>query len=271
MGEELMNTTTLASITPATKSGIPASFKVIIERTLIVLAFLLIWQGLVWTGVVSAQKVSSPILVAGRLGEMFGSGMIWPHLFDTLGATLIALVLSAVIGTALGIIISANRLVEATLEPLFIAIQGIPRVAFGPMIVLFLGVGMTAKVFLAVSIAAFVFMSNTQQGLKKVDPGIMRNLQLMGASRRQIMKMAIVPSLAPWLWAALDLSLGLAMIGVIIAEFISSTRGLGHLISAASLGFDTTGVITLLIIMMTASVGFRSILIRLRGLVFPWF
>ncbi|TWF59321.1 ABC transporter permease [Neorhizobium alkalisoli] len=266
-----MSTTTLASITPARKRGMPASVKIAFERTLIVLAILLVWQVCVWTGIASAQKVSSPILVAGRLVEIFGSGMIWPHLFDTLGATLIALALSAVIGTALGIIISANRLVEATLEPLFVAIQGIPRVAFGPMIVLFLGVGMTAKVFLAVSIAAFVFMGNTQQGLKKVDPGVMRNLRLMGASRRQIMKMAIIPSLAPWLWSALDLSLGLAMIGVIIAEFISSTRGLGHLISAASLGFDTTGVITLLIVMMIASIAFRSILIRLRRRVFPWF
>ena len=266
-----MSMTTLVSVAPQARRGMPDSMKIGLERTLLILGVLAVWQVAVSTGAISARTVSSPLLVAERMGEMFGSGMIWPHLFDTLGATLIALFLSCVIGTALGVIVSANKLVEATLEPLFVAVQGIPRVAFGPMIVLFLGIGMVAKVFLAVSIAAFVFMANTQQGLKKVDPVVVRNLRIMGASRRQVMKMAVMPSLVPWLWSAVDLSLGLAMIGVIIAEFISSTRGLGHLISAASLGFDTTGVVTLLIIMMIASIAFRSILIRMRRYAFPWF
>jgi NitT/TauT family transport system permease protein len=196
--------------------------------------------------------------------------MIWPHLADTLGAAAAALVLSAVFGTALGFLLSRYRLLEATFNPILVALNGIPRVAFGPLVVLFLGVGLTAKIVLAVSITLFVFCTNVQEGMRQINPTLVRQFSLMGANRRQLARMVIGPSLIPWLWAAIDLGLGLSLIGVIIAEFISSTRGLGHLIAAASLGFDTTGVAALLVIIMVATVLFRAALTALRVRLFPW-
>ncbi|MFG1359631.1 ABC transporter permease [Xanthobacter pseudotagetidis] len=239
-------------------------------RLLLVAVILALWQLAVWAGWMEPAAMSSPVLVARRLYEMFASGMIWPHLVDTLGAALIALVLSAAMGLALGMALYRWPLLEATLNPLLVAINGIPRVAFGPLIVLFLGVGITAKVALAVSIALFVFTTNVLEGMRQIDPMLRRNFLLMGAGRWQTFAMVTGPSLVTWMWAAVDLAIGLCLIGVIICEFISSTSGLGHLISAASMGFDTTGVVALLVIIVAATVLFRAVLITLRSWIAPW-
>lgn len=265
-----MTTVPLARVEPGSRWSVSATLRLNADRLLVVLGLLAVWQIAAWAGVLDPQSVSSPLLVAERIWTMFASGMIWPHLGDTLGAAVLALVLSAVLGTGLGILLSQYRLLEATLNPLLVALNGIPRVAFGPLVVLFLGVGTTAKVVLAVSIALFVFCTNVQEGIRQINPTLVRQFSLMGANRRQLFVMVIGPSLVPWLWAAVDLALGLSLIGVIIAEFISSTRGLGHLIAAASLGFDTTGVVALLVVIMAATVLFRMVLTSLRTRLFPW-
>lgn len=235
----------------------------------IVAATLALWQIGAVTGLFGSDAVS-PVAVGGRIATMFASGMIWPHLADTLAATVTALLLSAVLGTALGIALARSAMLEAVLDPILVAVQGIPRVAFGPLILLFLGVGTAAKVVLAVSIALFVFSANALEGMRQVEPALLRQMSLMGASRRQTLTMVIGPSLVPWLWSALDLALGLSLIGVIIAEFLSSTRGLGHLISAASMGFDTTGVVALLVVTMLAVTILRAGLTLLRNRYLPW-
>lgn len=244
--------------------------RVVLLRIAILLVVIGGWQLAVTGGALSVRNWSSPVLVLERLWSLCASGMIWPHLFDTISATISALVIAAVFGTALGLFLARHPLLQATLDPLLAAFQGIPRVALAPLVILFLGIGFAAKVTLAASIALFVFYANAQAGLSQVNPTLLRNLQLMGATRRDQFRMAVFPSLVPWLWAALDLCLGLALIGVIIAEFISSTRGLGHVISAASLGFDTTGLIALLIVTMAVVVALRGGLVALKARLMPW-
>ncbi|MEP9349077.1 ABC transporter permease [Xanthobacter sp. KR7-225] len=259
---------TAARKDPMAKIGF--GFGLSASRLVLVAVLLALWQLAVSAGWMEPASMSSPALVARRLYEMFASGMIWPHMFDTLGAAVLALVLSAGLGLALGMALYRWPLLEATLNPLLVSINGIPRVAFGPLIVLFLGVGVTAKVALAVSIALFVFTTNVLEGMRQIDPMLRRQFLLMGAGRWQTFAMVTGPSLVPWMWAAIDLSIGLCLIGVIICEFISSTSGLGHLISAASMGFDTTGVVALLVIIVAATVLFRAVLLALRSRLAPW-
>lgn len=263
--------TTVATGAAPAGSGFDRSRLIIVGiRVAAILGTIAAWQAAVSFGLLSAAAVSSPTLVANRLVAMFASGMIWPHLLDTLGATVAALLLSALVGTGLGLLLARHPRLEVAVDPLLVAVQGIPRVAFGPMIVLFFGVGLVGKIVLATSIVLFIFCANVQEGMRQLDKTLIRQLSLLGADGSRMFTMVIGPSLVPWLWAALDLGLGLSLIGVIIAEFISSTRGLGHLISAASLGFDTTGVFALLIVMMVMIVLLRSLLAALKNRVVPW-
>lgn len=244
--------------------------RILILRYAIVLVIVGGWQFAASTGAVSVHNWSSPALVFDRLWSIFASGMIWPHLFDSISATISALAIAAVLGTALALTLARHKLLQATLDPLLAALQGIPRIAFAPLIILFLGIGFAAKVTLSVSIVLFVFYANVQAGLSQVNQTLLRNLELMGASQREQFRMAVFPSLVPWLWASLDLSLGLSLIGVVISEFISSTRGLGHLISAASLGFDTTGLIALLVVTMVVVVALHGGLVAVKVRLMPW-
>ncbi len=261
----------LSTSVPATrKPMIPPRLALPLAQTGLVLGLLVLWQGAVTAGLMAPDTVSSPLLIGQRLWSMFATGMIWPHLVDTLSATLIALVASAVLGTGLGLMLAGNRLFERTVDPIIVALQGIPRVAFGPLILLFMGVGLGAKVVLATSIALFVFSANVREGLRQVDPSLQRQVSLMGASRVRRFTMVTGPSLIPWLWASLDLALGLSLIGVIIAEFLSSTQGLGHLIAAASMGFDVTGVAALLVLMMVLVGALRGVFAVLHARFVKW-
>lgn len=254
-----------------TSASTIGSSRLLLFRGVLLLAIFALWQGAVAFGVLDPRHWSSPILALERLIVLLTSVKFWPHFFDSLLATLLALALSGVLGTALALVFARRPLLEATVDPLLAMLQGIPRIAFAPLFVLFLGVGLSAKVTLSVSIVLFVFYANAQQGLRKMDDALLRSLQLMGADRRQQIRMAVLPALLPWLWAALDLGLGLALIGVIISEFISSTRGIGHLIVAASLGFDTTGLIALLLVTMGMVIILRGVLGQLRKRFLPRF
>lgn len=251
---------------PSTASGAhprprehPTGSRLLAFRCLLIFGIALCWQTLVTTELIAARQFSSPLLVLDRLWNLVFGEKLWPHLADTAFSSMTALFIAAVLGSALAITLSRHRLLEATLDPILAILQGIPRIAFAPLFVLFLGVGIPAKITLSASIVLFIFYANVQQGLRRLDMTMLRNLQLMGASASQQFRIAVVPSLLPWLWAALELGLGLSLIGVIIAEFISSTRGIGHLIVAASLGFDTTGLVALLVVTMLMVIAMRAL------------
>lgn len=241
-----------------------------LRRLLLLGGILLAWQAMLSLDLFGLRGWSTPWTIALRLTELFASGEIFPHLLDSTAATLIALFLSMAGGTGLGLLLARYRMLAAVLNPLLVAIYGVPRIAFAPMIILFFGVSITAKVVLAVSIVLFVFTANVHEGARRVDPVLLKQLRLMGATPVQLFRLVTLPALVPWIWAAFDLGLGLSFIGVIIAELVSSTRGLGHLIARSAMGFDNTGVYALLVVVMVLTLLFRATADQLRRKLVPW-
>jgi NitT/TauT family transport system permease protein len=114
------------------------------------------------------------------------------------------------------------------LRPLMVALNGLPKIALAPLIVVWFGVGMESKIAIAAIITFIVAMLTSFAGSQEVDDDYVRMLKSLGASRLQIFRMVIIPGTIPWIASAFRLNIGFAMIGAVVGEYISAEAGLGH-------------------------------------------
>jgi NitT/TauT family transport system permease protein len=128
------------------------------------------------------------------------------------------------------------------LDPYIKMLNAVPRVVLAPLFLLWFGLGIWSKVALAVTLVFFVMFFNTYQGVRDASRVLIDNVRMLGASERQLVRHVLVPSALTWIFSSLQTSLGFAMVGAVVGEYLGATRGLGYVIAQAEGTFDTTGV-----------------------------
>jgi NitT/TauT family transport system permease protein len=218
-----------------------------------------LWQGLVAAGLLDPFFVSRPSAIAARIGAWIATGMLWGHLATTLEESLLGLLVGALLGISLGFGLARAPLVAAVCDPYIKMLNAVPRVVLAPLFLLWLGLGIWSKVALAVTLVFFVMFFNTYQGVRDADRVLIDNVRMLGATERQLVRHVLVPSALTWIFSSLQTSLGFAMVGAVVGEYLGATRGLGYVISQAEGTFDTTGVFAgmtvLAIVVVAASAG----------------
>ena len=222
-------------------------------RIVLIVAVLIVWQALISVGLIDAFWISTPILVARELMRLFTSGEIVNDVAMTLAEALIAFVISSVLGIASGLLLARSPFWDEVMAPIIVVLNSLPRVALAPLIILWFGVGIAAKVVTAFTLVYFILLVNTLSGAKNVDNDILTIARLMGASRRTLLWKVILPSATPWIFAGLNLGLTYSLLGVIVAEILASNQGLGYLIASAAGNFNTAGVFAGLIVLAALS------------------
>ncbi|WP_406409386.1 ABC transporter permease [Streptomyces sp. NBC_01643] len=154
--------------------------------------------------------------------------------WSTLEEILLAFVLSIVAGVALAIPIAFSRTVERLSYPLLVMSQAVPKIALGPLFIVWFGFGLMTNVLIAVSVAIFPIIVNTALGLSSLDPDLVRLGRSMGASRWRLFRLVRLPAAMPSIFAGLKVAITLAVIGAVVGEFIVGNVGLGHLTLSAS-------------------------------------
>lgn len=185
---------------------------------------------------------SRPTDIAARLGRLFASGDVWTHLWTTLLEAALAFVLGVVAGVAGGFVLARNRFLSQLLDPYIRVANALPRVVLAPMFLLWFGLGIWSKVALGVTVVFFIVFFNTFQGVREVEPVILNNARMLGANERQLTRHVLIPSALSWIFSSLHVSIGFAIIAVVVGEYLGSVRGIGYLIAHAEAEFDTTGV-----------------------------
>jgi NitT/TauT family transport system permease protein len=141
--------------------------------------------------------------------------------------------------------------VARLVEPFIVAINSVPKIALAPIVVLWFGTGLVSKVALSVSLTAIVALIAAYQAAKDADTDLQSLLISMGADKHQVFFKAVVPSTLPSIIATFRINIGFGLVGAVVGEFISSQRGLGHLIYTASSLYDLNtvwvGLFTLMI------------------------
>lgn len=225
---------------PAGKSNVPAA--ILFWRVALGLAILGSWQGLVSARILDPFFFSRPSDILGRAWSWIIDGSIWVHLGVTLTEAILAFVLGSLAGIAMGFLLGRSHLLAEIISPYIQVANALPRIVLAPIFLLWFGLGIWSKVALGLISVFFVVFFNTFQGVREVDPVLLNNARMLGATERQLMRHVILPSALVWIFSSLHISIGFAIIAAVVGEYLGSSRGIGYRIAQAEGVFDTTGV-----------------------------
>ena len=216
-----------------------------------VVAFFALWEIGVRLGWVSAFLVGSPAGIFSFAYKMIASGELLSDTWYTLFEAILGFVIGTIIGSLLGLALWYSVFVARLVEPFIVAINSVPKIELAPIVVLWFGTGLVSKVALSVSLTAIVALIAAYQAAKDADVDLQSLLISMGADKYQVFFKAVVPSALPSIIATFRINIGFGLVGAVVGEFISSQRGLGHLIYTASSLYDLNtvwvGLFTLMI------------------------
>lgn len=207
-----------------------------------------IWQALSDSGAIDPFFFSRPSAIMARIWQWLFSAFIWPHLAVTLTEAMLAFVIGAASGVAAGLALARIELLAAICDPYIRMFNALPRVILAPIFILWFGLGMASKVALGVTLVFFVVFFNTFQGIREVDPVTLANARMLQASDRQLLRYVYLPSAMAWIFSSLHTSIGFALVGAVVGEYIGAARGIGYVVAQAQGVFDTTGVFAGLIL-----------------------
>jgi NitT/TauT family transport system permease protein len=185
---------------------------------------------------------SNPFDVAARIYKMFATGVVWRHLWVTLVESTLAFVIGSLGGVLIGFWFARKPLVAAVFDPYVKMANALPRVVLAPIFTLWLGLGIWSKVALGVTLVFFIVFFNVYQGIKEVSPTVLANARMLGMNERQLMRHVYWPSALSWMFSSLHTSVGFAVVGAVVGEYLGSAAGLGYMIQQAEGVFDVAGV-----------------------------
>jgi NitT/TauT family transport system permease protein len=185
---------------------------------------------------------SNPVDVGEQIVKWFASGVIWKHLLITLWESILAFVIGSLGGVMVGFWFARQPKVAAVFDPYVKMVNALPRVVLAPIFTLWLGLGIWSKVALGVTLVFFIVFFNVYQGVKEVSLTIRDNGRMLGMSEHQLMRHVYWPSALSWMFSSLHTSVGFAVVGAVVGEYLGSAAGLGYLIQQAEGVFDVAGV-----------------------------
>jgi NitT/TauT family transport system permease protein len=185
---------------------------------------------------------SNPVDVFSQIVKWFSTGVIWKHLWITLVESVLAFVIGSVSGALVGFWFARQPRVAAVFDPYVKMINALPRVVLAPIFALWLGLGIWSKVALGVTLVFFIVFFNVYQGVKEVSRTVLDNGRMLGMSEGQLTRHVYFPSALSWMFSSLHTSVGFAVVGAVVGEYLGSAAGLGYLIQQAEGIFDVAGV-----------------------------
>jgi len=185
---------------------------------------------------------STPADVAARVVRWFREGTIWRHLVVTLSEVLLAFSIGSLAGVLVGFWFARKPFVAAVFDPYVKMINSLPRIVLAPIFTVWLGFGIWSKVALGVTLVFFIVFFNVYQGVKEVSPAVLANARMLGMNERQLLRHVYWPSALSWMFSSLHTSVGFAVVGAVVGEYLGAAAGLGYLIQQAEGIFDVAGV-----------------------------
>lgn len=204
----------------------------------------------------------------GQHGTAYGS--LWLQVWITMKEALLGFAYGVGAGIVLGILLGQVPFLAEVLGPYIKVLNAIPRIVLGSIFVVWLGLGTTSKVALAAVLVFFVVFFNAFQGVREVDPHLLANAQVLGASRRQIVRHVVLPSALTWIIASLHVAFGFSVIGAIVGEFLGAQKGLGIVIATAQNNFDPDGVFAAMLIIGAVALTAEALISHAERRVLSW-
>jgi NitT/TauT family transport system permease protein len=203
--------------------------------------------------------VVTPTKVISKLGSWASDGTLWSNTWTTAEETIVGFVVGAVVGVIVGFVLGSMRTIAAVLDPFMTALYSIPKIALGPLFVVWFGINLAPKLILAALLVFFIAFFSTFHGVREVDPALINVARLNNATTLQTQLLVVLPASIPEVFLGLRLSVVQAMFGAIVGEFVASNSGLGYLLQYSSSQLDTAGVYAALVALTVFALVFTGV------------
>jgi ABC-type nitrate/sulfonate/bicarbonate transport system permease component len=213
-----------------------------------VLLFLITWELAAAYRLVNPIFLSSPMRVWNAAANLAETGELWMHMQVSGVEFFVGYFISAIVGVPLGICLGWYRRFNYAFDPFVNALYAAPRVAFLPLIVIWIGIGFGSKLALVILSGIFPILMNSRDAVKTTPHHLLEAAQSFQASQWQVFKTIVLPSSVPFIVAGLRLGAGRALIGVFVAELYVAQAGVGYMITQAGATFKTDIVLVGVII-----------------------
>jgi NitT/TauT family transport system permease protein len=222
---------------------------VVTTQIAILLAFLGLWHFAASYRLIDPFITSEPTAVARTMVELVQDGTLGYHTAITVAETLIGFMVGTVLGIVIGGILWWSDFLSDVTDPYIVVLNATPKMALGPVFIVWLGASMTAVIALAVSISLFVTILSVYSAFRQADRDKLVVVASFGASKWQSFTKVVFPSAVPTIVATLKVNIGLSLIGAIVGEFLAAKAGLGYLIIYGQNIFNMSLVMTSLVIL----------------------
>lgn len=239
----------------------------LLPLSLLVLIILL-WQFASSRAIIAFWIIPSPQAVLKVFGE--NSDLIWHHLKPTLFAALLGLLISIVIGSLTAILMDVSKLFRQIIYPYLVVSQTVPIIAVAPIIIIWFGYGISAKVFTVILVCFFPIALGLFEGFQQVSMEQIRLMKALGASGWKCFRYLKLPASLPGFFTGLKLAATYSVMGAVIGEWLGGSAGLGIYMTRATKSFHTAHVFAVILVIIAVSMGLFGIVAALDRVFLAW-
>ena len=236
------------------------SFLIMLSRFLLLLSFLALWEISSTLGWIDSFFFSSPSAIVALFIDMCKDFEIIRHIGITLLETLVSFLAVTLLSILFAILLICLPKVSKVLEPFLVILNSLPKSALAPLIIVWLGTGMKTIIIAGMSVAIFGSIINMYTGFTQVEAEKIKLIYTLGGTKKDTLFKVIIPSSVPIIVSNMKVNIGLALVGVIIGEFLAARQGLGYLIIYGSQVFQLDLLIMSIIILCLIAVGLYQVI-----------
>ncbi|MFZ7103475.1 MAG: ABC transporter permease [Peptococcaceae bacterium] len=236
-------------------------WKVAGTQVLLLIGIILLWELAGNRGWIDPFITSQPSRIWQTLVNLHQEGSLYYHIGITVLETVIGFISGTIIGTLIAVILWWSGFLSQVLDPYLVVLNALPKIALGPILIVWIGNGPPAIIAMGLFISLIVTILGVYSGFSQVDNDKIKLLKTFGATKFQILQKAILPASIPTIISALKINVGLSWVGVIVGEFLVSKAGLGYLIVYGGQVFKLDLVMTSVIILaVAAAIMYKAVL-----------
>ncbi len=228
------------------------------------------WHVTTEFGLVHRLIIPSPTDTFWATGRVMSAEYFWPNVAVTLEEILWGFALGLSSGVVLGVLVAMFDTVRATIYPYLVALQAPPKIVLAPIFITWFGFDQPSKIAIAVVMSFFPMFLNTLTGLSSVDPNAVKLMKSLTAGRWKTFRYLLLPNALPIMMAGVKLCWTLAVLGVIVGEFVGASAGIGYLIYAMNFQLDIAGVFSLIILLSLFTLLVYQLIEWLEGRIIFW-
>ena len=220
---------------------------------------LVIWEFAIRAGWLRIYVYGAPSGIIQAFGKQLADGSLLVNFWVTAEEAILGFVIGSVLGSLCGLLLWLSDLAGRVLRPYMVALNGVPKIALAPLIIVWFGLGLQSKVAIAAIITFIVAFITAYNGTQLIDADYIKMMRSLGARPLQIFRIVVVPGSLAWIVAAFRLNVGFALIGAVVGEYISAEQGLGQMVYYSGQIYDLNSVWVGIFALMIMALMFEAI------------